>query len=72
MLKLVAEGHTNRAIARMMNVSIKTVEKHRANLMAKLDIQDLTGLIRVALTHGLIFLEESDSHILDNSAIEVE
>ena len=57
-LKLVAEGHTNRAVARMMNVSIKTVEKHRANLMTKLDIQDLAGLIRAALKHGLIFLEE--------------
>ena len=59
-LKLVAEGHTNRAIARMMNVSIKTVEKHRSNLMTKLDIQDLTGLIRAALRYGLIFLEEPD------------
>ena len=59
-LKLVAEGHTNRAVARMMNVSIKTVEKHRSNLMTKLDIQDLTGLIRAALRYGLIFLEEPD------------
>jgi DNA-binding NarL/FixJ family response regulator len=57
-LKLVAEGHTNKAIAEMMHVSIKTVEKHRANLMAKLDVQDLAGLIRVALKHRLIFLDE--------------
>jgi DNA-binding NarL/FixJ family response regulator len=57
-LKLVAEGHTNKAIAEMMHVSIKTVEKHRANLMAKLNIQDLAGLIRVALKHHLIFMDE--------------
>ncbi len=57
-LKLVAEGHTNRSVARMMNISVKTVEKHRTNLMNKLDIQDLAGLIRAALKYGLIFLEE--------------
>jgi len=57
-LKLVAEGYTNKAIAEMMHVSIKTVEKHRANVMTKLNIQDLAGLIRVALKHRLIFLDE--------------
>ena len=57
-LKLVTEGYTNKGIAEVMHVSIKTVEKHRANLTAKLNIQDLAGLIRVALKHGLIFLEE--------------
>ena len=57
-LKLVAEGYTNKAIAQMMHVSIKTVEKYRANVMAKLNLQDLAGLIRAALKHGLIFLDE--------------
>ena len=57
-LKLVAEGYTNKAVAEMMHVSIKTVEKYRANLVAKLNIQELAGLIRVALKHGLIFLDE--------------
>lgn len=57
-LKLIAEGYTNRAIAEAIHVSIKTVEKHRANLMTKLNIQDLAGLIRIALKHGLIFLDE--------------
>jgi two-component system response regulator NreC len=57
-LKLVAEGYTNKAIAETMHVSVKTVEKHRANLTSKLNVQDLAGLIRIALKHRLIFLDE--------------
>ena len=41
-----------------MTVSVKTVEKHRANLMSKLNVHDLAGLIRVAIKGGLIFLDE--------------
>lgn len=57
-LKLVAEGYTNKAIAETLFITIKTVEKHRANLMTKLHVQDLAGLIRIALKQGLIFLDE--------------
>lgn len=57
-LKLVAEGATNKAIAEAMQISIKTVEKHRTNLMTKLNVHDLAGLIRIALKHGLISLDE--------------
>ena len=57
-LKLIAEGNTNREIAELMTISIKTVEKHRANLMAKLNVRDLAGLIRIAIKHGLIFLND--------------
>ncbi len=57
-LQLVAEGYTNKAIANTMQVSVKTIEKHRANLMTKLNVQDLAGLIRIAIKHGLIFLDE--------------
>jgi hypothetical protein len=35
-----------------------TVERHRANLMAKLDVHDVAGLTRIALEHGLIFVDE--------------
>jgi DNA-binding NarL/FixJ family response regulator len=56
-LQLIAEGYTNKAIAQAMNISIKTVEKHRANLMVKLNVQDLAGLIRIAIKQGLIFLD---------------
>jgi DNA-binding NarL/FixJ family response regulator len=54
-LQLIAEGYTNTAIAQMMNVSVKTVEKHRANLMSKLNVHDVAGLIRTAIKRGLIF-----------------
>ncbi len=54
-LQLIAEGRTNNAIAEMLTISVKTVEKHRANLMAKLGVQGLAELIRVAFLQGLIF-----------------
>jgi DNA-binding NarL/FixJ family response regulator len=56
-LQLVAEGHTNRAIARLLQVSVRTVEKHRANLMAKLNVHNLPGLVRMAIKHRLVFLD---------------
>jgi DNA-binding NarL/FixJ family response regulator len=56
-LQLIAEGYTNNAIAEALTISVKTVEKHRANLMAKLEVHDLAGLIRAAIRHGLIFVE---------------
>lgn len=57
-LKLLAEGLTNKDIAELLSLSIRTVQKHRANLMSKLDVHDVAGLTRVALKHGLIFIEE--------------
>lgn len=44
-LQLVAEGHTNTSIANVLSISVKTVEKHRANLMNKLEADDLATLI---------------------------
>jgi DNA-binding NarL/FixJ family response regulator len=55
--KLVAEGNTNNAVATELGISVKTVEKHRASLMEKLGVNDVTGLVREAILHGLIFLE---------------
>jgi DNA-binding NarL/FixJ family response regulator len=57
-MQLIAEGHTNNGIAQFLNISTKTVEKHRANLMAKLDVHDVAGLTRIAIEHGLVFIEE--------------
>jgi DNA-binding NarL/FixJ family response regulator len=57
-LKLIAEGYTNTAVAQAMSISVKTVEKHRASLMDKLNVHDLAGLIRTAIKHGLVFLDE--------------
>ena len=56
-LQLIAEGHTNASIAQHLQISAKTVEKHRANLMSKLDVHDLAGLMRVAIKHHLVLLE---------------
>ncbi|MFZ2266968.1 MAG: response regulator transcription factor [Azonexus sp.] len=52
-LKLVAEGNTNRLIADYLCVSIKTVEKHRSNLMKKLDLHNASALTAYALEKGL-------------------
>ena len=57
-LQLVAEGHTNTAIANILSISVKTVEKHRANLMNKLEADDLATLIRVAIRRRLIFSDD--------------
>jgi DNA-binding NarL/FixJ family response regulator len=57
-LQLVAEGDTNAIIAQKMFITEKTVEKHRASLMDKLNIHDMVGLIRIAIKNGLISLDE--------------
>jgi DNA-binding NarL/FixJ family response regulator len=56
-LHLIAEGCTNKAISEALSISVKTVEKHRANVMTKLEVHDLSNLMREAIKHGLIFLE---------------
>ncbi|HTK06017.1 MAG TPA: response regulator transcription factor [Ktedonobacteraceae bacterium] len=53
-LTMVAEGHTNQEIANHLVLSIKTVQAHRANVMEKLGLHDITHLVRFALRHGLI------------------
>ncbi len=57
-LQLVAEGHTTQEIARIMNLSTKTVETHRTQLMERLDIHDIAGLVRYAVREGLVILEK--------------
>jgi len=53
-LKLVAEGHRSRAIARGLGLSIKTVESHRSEIMKRLRIHDVASLVRYAIRVGLI------------------
>jgi DNA-binding NarL/FixJ family response regulator len=53
-LKLVAEGHTTQEIATMLVLSPKTVERHKTNLMSKLDIHNRTELVKYALRKGII------------------
>lgn len=53
-LQLIAEGNTNKEIAALLELSVKTVEAHRANLMAKLDIHDTATLTRFAISRGVV------------------
>jgi DNA-binding NarL/FixJ family response regulator len=53
-LKLVAEGYPNRRIADYLCISVKTVEKHRSNLMKKLDLHNASELTSFALEKGLV------------------
>lgn len=53
-LKLIAEGHPNKAIAEYLCLSVKTVEKHRSNLMGKLDIHNASTLTGFAIQKGLL------------------
>ncbi|GAB3831973.1 response regulator transcription factor [Dactylosporangium cerinum] len=54
MLKLVAEGHSSKQIADILFISVKTVERHRANLLQKLGLRDRLELTRYAIRAGLI------------------
>jgi DNA-binding NarL/FixJ family response regulator len=53
-LKLVAEGHSSKEIAATLVISVKTVERHRANILAKLGMKDRLELLRYAIRTGLI------------------
>lgn len=54
-LKLIAEGYTSAEIAAMLFISFKTVNKHRANLMGKLDLHNVSALTAYAIEKGLVF-----------------
>jgi DNA-binding NarL/FixJ family response regulator len=53
-LKLIAEGHTSKEIAASLVLSVKTVERHRANILGKLGMRDRVDLTRYAIRRGLI------------------
>jgi DNA-binding NarL/FixJ family response regulator len=53
-IRRIAEGETNKQVASGLNISIKTVEKHRQHLMEKLSIHDTAGLTRYAVAHGIV------------------
>ena len=53
-LQLVAEGQSSKSIAARLGLGIKTVEAHRAQLMERLDIHDVAGLVRFAVKAGLV------------------
>ncbi len=53
-LQLIAEGHTNREVARLLKLSVKTIDVHRARIKEKLNISDTAGLIKYSIRKGLI------------------
>ncbi len=57
-LQLIAEGHSTKGIAQTLALSVKTVETHRAELMERLDIHDIVGLVRYAIRTGLVSPEQ--------------
>jgi DNA-binding NarL/FixJ family response regulator len=57
-LQLVAEGKNTKEIAHLLGISVKTVEAHRLQLMARVDIHDVPGLVRYAIRTGLISAEK--------------
>jgi DNA-binding NarL/FixJ family response regulator len=57
-LQLIAERHSTKEMAQILNISAKTVETHRAQMMERLGIHDVPGLVRFAIRVGLASLEE--------------
>lgn len=57
-LRLIAEGKTTKQVALELNISVKTVESHRMQLMDRLEIHDIAGLVRFAIKVGLVKLED--------------
>lgn len=57
-LCLIAKGHNTKAIAGRLNISVKTAETHRAQLMERLGIHDVPGLVRYAVRRGLVSSDE--------------
>ncbi len=53
-LKLIAEAHSSKEIAALLTISVKTVERHRANILGKLGMRDRVELTRYAIRRGLI------------------
>ncbi len=57
-LTLIAEGRSTKEIARALSISVKTVETHRAQLMDRLNIHDIAGLVRYAIKTGLVSIDQ--------------
>ena len=55
--QLIAEGHSTKEIARLLGVSVKTIDKHRSRMMEKLHVHDAVAVTRYAITAGLVSLD---------------
>jgi DNA-binding NarL/FixJ family response regulator len=56
-VQLITEGHTTKEIAKKLNVSIKTIDAHRTQIMDRLDIHDVASLVRYAIQMGIVKLD---------------
>lgn len=56
-LKLLSEGCTNKETAKRLNISVRTVETHRKNIMEKINVKNLAGLIKYSIANKLILLD---------------
>jgi DNA-binding NarL/FixJ family response regulator len=56
-LQLIAQDYTTKEMAKLLDLSVKSVEVHRGQLMNTLDIHDVPGLVRFAVRHGLVSAE---------------
>lgn len=65
-LQLVAEGQKGSAIAKLLSISPKTVDKHRANLMRKLKLHNVAALTTFAIQNGLVNMERAGSFPVEN------
>jgi DNA-binding NarL/FixJ family response regulator len=59
-LRMIAEGRSNREIAEALVLSVKTVERHRANIMEKLGLHSRTALVKYAIRKGLVDVQDSE------------
>jgi DNA-binding NarL/FixJ family response regulator len=53
-VQLLAEGNSSKEVAAMLNLSVKTIETHRTNVMHKLDIHSVAGLVRYAVRNNIV------------------
>jgi two-component system response regulator NreC len=58
-LRMIAEGLANREIAEALVLSVKTVERHRANIMEKLGLHNRTALVKYAIRKGLVDVQDN-------------
>jgi DNA-binding NarL/FixJ family response regulator len=58
-LQLIAEGYTNKEISERLFISVRTADVHRTHIMQKLDVHNVAGLTRLAISHGLVHLPET-------------
>jgi DNA-binding NarL/FixJ family response regulator len=56
-LQLLSEGNSTKEISRILDVSVKTIESYRSHLMAKLDVQSIAELTKIAIREGLTTLD---------------